>query len=662
MPNTVRSAVAARGNYRPDIDGLRAIAVLSVLGYHAFPHAVPGGFTGVDIFFVVSGYLICGLIYAELRRAPFSFRGFYARRFRRIFPALGLVLGACLIYGWFALAPDEYRELGKQVAAGAGCSANMLFWYEAGYFDGRAAVKPLLHLWSLGVEEQFYLLWPVVIVLTWGRRGWLICAAGLTILASFVANVVLTHTQPSAAFYLPVTRFWELLLGGLLAYLLTDSSVSDVHGAGDARIPNSRVAFIVTALGALGLLLIAVSLVMINRARPFPGWWAMVPVVGTALVISTPTAWLNRKVLATPIMVGIGLISYPLYLWHWVLLTFGRIANYGDDLPKLWRIDMLACSFLLAWATYRLVEKPIRFSPNRQLLPRAVIASVAACGLAGLLAYGSDGAAFRYAPQIRPFAAARYDDDRSFYEDIAYRGGRCFLDPTDVDFAALASRCVDRDDGASRLLVVWGDSHAASLYPGLRAQIPRGSYRIAQFTASACPPLLGLAQPDRPNCEDFNDAVFSQLHTLKPAVVILEAHWARYADAAHNFDALALRRTVEQLERIGVDRVVVMGSLPSWKIYQPRAAFEVWRRQGTMVARSRLFLDPAVFAADNQVRQAVAASGAVFVSPLALLCNSSGCLLSADPHRPTPVAWDNDHLSLAGSSLLVALALKAISG
>ncbi len=402
-------------HYRGDIDGLRAIAVLSVVGFHAFPRALRGGFTGVDVFFVISGFLISGIIFEDLRRGRFSFVRFYARRFRRIFPALIVVLAACLVYGSLALAPDEFRELGKQAAAGAGFSSNILQWLQAGYFDEQATSKPLLHLWSLGVEEQFYIAWPMMLVAAY-HRGWLFkYLCGALLLVSFAINLVQTATSPSAAFYLPLPRFWELLLGALLAYRF--------RSAADAAGPAADTG---QWRSVAGLALIGAGFILIDGERAFPGWWALLPTLGTALVISSPGAWLNRTLLSAKPLVFIGLISYPLYLWHWVLLTFARIANYGEELPRLWRIALIAASAVLAWLTYRWVEKPIRFSGRRDAIPRALVASMAVCGLAGAVIYFTDGFAFRYPPEIRTLAKFHYDDDRDFYE-LSYRGGECFL-------------------------------------------------------------------------------------------------------------------------------------------------------------------------------------------------------------------------------------------
>jgi hypothetical protein len=407
------------------------------------------------------------------------------------------------------------------------------------------------------------------------------------------------------------------------------------------------------------LALIGAGLVFIDADRAFPGWWALLPTVGTALLISSRRAWINSRLLSSATLVAIGLISYPLYLWHWVLLTFMRIAHDDEELPRLDRFAAVAASFVLAWLTYRWIEKPIRFSGHRDALPRTLIASMAVCALVGVAVFMTDGFAFRYPAPIRALAALHYDEQKVFYEH-AYRDGTCFLGVHE-GFTALASQCVDQPDG-SRLIVLWGDSHAASLYPGLRAQQRRGGYRLAQFTASACLPIIGLASDKRPNCRAFNDFVVAELQKLSPDAVIIEAHWALYnADNGWpNFDAASLRETVRTLQRMGIRRVVVMGSLPTWTIYQPRVAFEIWRERHVLEDRTREYLDPAPFAADSLARAAVQGTGAVFVSPIALLCNGGGCLISTEPHAEVPVAWDNDHLSVAGSELVAGLALQSL--
>jgi peptidoglycan/LPS O-acetylase OafA/YrhL len=641
-------SAAASTAYRADIDGLRAVAVLGVVGFHAFPRALGGGFTGVDIFFVISGFLISGLIFHDLQRERFTFKRFYARRFRRIFPALIAMLTASLIYGAFALTPDEYRELGKQAAAGAGFVSNILQWSQSGYFDQRATSKPLLHLWSLGVEEQFYFAWPIIIVATFGRLTRLLYVICGVMLASFIACVALTPQYSIAAFYLPMTRFWELLLGALLAY-------GFIFNSGVLRQFALRPA-LYEPLAWLGLLLILVSLALIDPGRAFPGWWALLPALGTALLVATPQAWFNRAILANRALVYIGLISYPLYLWHWALFAFLRIANDGQEPPTLWRALAMAAAFLLAWLTYEVVEKPIRFTANRDAMPRGLIASMAACGALAVVIFLSAGLSFRFPAEIRRLAAFDYDHERALHE-AAYRDGVCF-----APIAYREPQCVDRPQGGAPLLVLWGDSHAASLYPGMRAEQERRSFRIAQFTNSACPPLIDLKSEHRARCKDFNDAVIDRLVALRPDVVLLEAHWAVYAgsNGYPSIEAAALRATVQKLQEIGIRRIIVMGSLPTWKIYEPRAAFKIWSRQHSLPERSSEYLDREPFAADVRLRQALSGTAAVFVSPLAELCRDGACLLSADTHELEPVTWDNDHLTIAGADLLIRRASGAI--
>lgn len=335
-----------KNDYRPDIDGLRAIAVLSVVVFHAFPALIPGGFVGVDIFFVISGFLISKHIWEDLSAGKFSIKTFYARRVRRIFPALSVVLLACLLMGWVILTPGEYEKLGRHVFAGALFLSNFLFWQESGYFDSAADTKPLLHLWSLGIEEQFYIAWPLFLAFFWRynkRLGWaLLGVMGI----SLAYSMIVVRNDVVADFYSPFTRFWELALGAYLAYItaqkLTISAANRNH------------------FSWLGLCLILGAVVITKDNYHFPGAWALLPTLGAVfLIYAGEGAWLNRNVLSHRLLVWIGLISYPLYLWHWPLLSFVRIIE--SETPSVGvRFLLIAASFILAWLTYKLVERPLR--------------------------------------------------------------------------------------------------------------------------------------------------------------------------------------------------------------------------------------------------------------------------------------------------------------
>ena len=357
--------------YRPDIDGLRAVAVLAVVAYHAFPSWVRGGFIGVDVFFVISGYLISTIIFENLDKGTFSFIEFYARRIKRIFPALLLVLIACFAFGWFALLADEYKQLGKHIAAGAGFISNFTLWNEAGYFDNSAETKPLLHLWSLGIEEQFYIVWPLFLCFAWKRKFNLLTITVVVAVATFILNLKGVKQDMIATFYSPQTRFWELLSGSLLAWytLYKKDAFANIKSKIDVWL--SRIVYsekqdndgrtLSNVLSFVGLFLLLYGFWRINKELSFPGKWALVPVLGAVLIITAGSkAWVNRTILSNKLAVWFGLISFPLYLWHWPILSFARIIE--SEVPsRNIRIAAVVLSIALAWLTYKLVERPLRF-------------------------------------------------------------------------------------------------------------------------------------------------------------------------------------------------------------------------------------------------------------------------------------------------------------
>jgi peptidoglycan/LPS O-acetylase OafA/YrhL len=658
-----------RTEYRPDIDGLRALAVLSVVGFHAFPRVVWGGFVGVDIFFVVSGFLISSIIYNALRRDAFSYLEFYVRRIRRIFPALLTVLAACLVAGWFLLLPDEYKQLGRQIAAGAGFASNLLLWSQSGYFDTEAAIKPLLHLWSLGIEEQFYLLWPLLLALLYQRTRHLPLIVSGLLVASFACNVAFVHSHPSATFYLPMARFWELLSGALLAYLMIfgrDSAAGAAGGTASAAAAGQGGRRWQEIWAWSGLVLIAAAVLLIDRERAFPGGWALLPTLGTLLIIMAPEAWLNRVVLSNRVLVFIGLISYPLYLWHWVLLSILRMRLYEDgaEAPRSQRIAAVALSFVLAWLTYALIEKPIRFGTRTALKPILLLVLMGVVGLFGLAVDSSDGAAARYPAAIRPLAAYQYDKERAYYSKLL-GGHSCFIEATRPDFAHIRTGCIDKPEGGKKLVVLWGDSHAASLYLGLKALQDHGDrFRIAQFTMGACPPLLGWHTEQRQMCQAFNSATIQRIEELGPDIVVLEADWLLYLSVGMSIESTlpALQSTLSQLKDVGVPRIVVFGNLPVWRTAQPKVSVRLWLQTHALPERTRAYFNTGSARADAEVRAAVAGSGAVFVSPIDELCDERGCLLTTDRDKWTPLAWDAAHLTEAGSVYLITRSAAAIFG
>ncbi len=391
--------------YRRDIDGLRAVAVLAVVAFHAFPNWVKGGFIGVDVFFVISGYLISTIIFESLDKGTFSFSEFYARRIKRIFPALIIVLVACFVFGWFALLADEYKQLGKHIAAGAGFISNIGFWNEAGYFDNAADTKPLLHLWSLGIEEQFYIVWPFLLWVSWKRKFNLLATTVIFAVTSLVLNLKGIKQDAAATFYSPQTRFWELLSGSLLAWvtLYKKDAFANIMSKVDGFL--FRIVYsekqegdgktLANVLSFVGLLLLLYGFWRINKEFSFPGKWALLPVLGAILIITAGSkAWVNRTILSNKVAVWFGLISFPLYLWHWPLLSFARIVE-GEVPSRNIRIAALILSVLLAWLTYKLVERPLRFGNYSKIKVTVLVVVMTIVGYVGYNTYERDGLSFR---------------------------------------------------------------------------------------------------------------------------------------------------------------------------------------------------------------------------------------------------------------------------
>lgn len=455
--------------YRPDLDGLRAIAVLSVVFFHAFPTLLPGGFVGVDIFFVISGYLITSILQKNLESGSFGFFDFYSRRVRRIFPALLLVLIVSLAVGWQVLLANEYAQLGRHIAAGAGFMSNFALWAESGYFDTASDAKPLLHLWSLGIEEQFYLVWPLLMWLACKVRLRYFWMAGLVLLISFAWNIATVSTEPVSAFYMPHSRVWELLVGAVLATASRHQGVGRWFDV-PCRYQNQAA--------LLGLTLLLVAVCALSKRSLFPGWWALLPVVGAALLICAQESWINRNILSLRVLVWFGLISYPLYLWHWLLLSFGRIVRNGELLVGE-RLGLLALAVALAFLTYRYIEKYLRHNGNRTAVGLAVCMCVV--GFLGWNVHAREGLDFRYWRILKqPPEMVR--DFTKWADKGMYPTGIC-----DPDFVYPNARiCLQSRPGTEPDTVVFGDSHAFHAYWGIAKSLSSGAHTVKLVGRGGC--------------------------------------------------------------------------------------------------------------------------------------------------------------------------------
>jgi peptidoglycan/LPS O-acetylase OafA/YrhL len=601
--------------YRSDIDGLRAIAVMLVINFHAFPDALQGGFIGVDIFFVISGFLITGIIARELDAKRFSLVTFYNRRVRRIFPALIALLCTVLLLGWLWLLPAPYAALSSDVAASAAFSANIALLLQSGYFDIESAKKPLLHLWSLGIEEQFYLAWPLILLLAARLRLGLLWVAVAIGAASFVANVALIGADPIATFYLPFTRAWELLVGAVLA--CTWSRFDQGVAASNLR-------------AGIGAVLICAAVALLNVHRAFPGWWALLPVLGSALLLSAPAAWGNRVILGSRPAVWIGLISYPLYLWHWPLLVLVAAVKFGA-LSDFERESILLLSTLLAWGTYWFIERPFRFGKPVPLKAASLATAMAVVAIAGIIVVEGKGFAFRLPPEIRAMADVPE-------QTAQWRIHECLLDLNqETKFADI---CVDQ---RRPLLLVWGDSTAGALMPGLRRVQQSHDFGIAQLTASSCVPIINVDIAGVPNCRANNERVLALVRQIKPDIVLLHGTWDKYLDHAAD--------TVAALKETGA-RVVVLGPLPFWKYGLPNSVLHYWMLHHELIpARSDdVVADHGI---DDRMRAALVPQGAEFISARGVMCNADGCLARLGDKASDLSTSDQAHLTEDASVFLV---------
>ncbi len=519
--------------YRPDIDGLRAIAILSVVGYHAFPSLISGGFVGVDIFFVISGYLISSIIFSNLSHNTFSFVEFYTRRIKRIFPALILVLVACFAFGWFVLFADEYKQLGKHIVSGAAFVSNFALWGESSYFDGFAETKVLLHLWSLGVEEQFYIFWPVALWLVWKKQYSFLSLALTIAIASFSLNVAEIYIDPVGTFFLPQTRFWELMIGSVLALAQFDEHhlvKFKTRLNTFLAIYSSKQSLLRDGQSLLGVAMIAFSIIEIKKNYYYPGLWALLPTIGAALIIAAgKDAFLNRNFFSNRVLVWFGLISFPLYLWHWPLLSFARVID-GSTPGTLVRMGLALAAIVLAWLTYELIEKSIRFGKYGGAKTIALVSVMSFVAYIGYASYAHNGLMFREVALKHEIAARNISWDNADNSDET-----CHKQFPGYEY------CKISEDRKPTVALI-GDSLANGYFPGLAEQFNAKGENLVMLGRGGCPPLLDVASGHSGGMdwckgdENTSDALRSILKDKNIHTVILAANWHLYINGTRFSD------------------------------------------------------------------------------------------------------------------------------
>lgn len=608
--------------YRPEIDGLRAVAVVPVILFHAGIGPFGGGFVGVDIFFVISGYLITTILMNDIAAGQFSITNFYEKRARRILPALFVMLAACVPFAWAWMLPDQWRDFSQSLIGVSLFASNIVFWKGSGYFSASSEYMPLLHTWSLAVEEQYYLFFPLFLVGLW-RLGpkrllglTLACALGSLLLCEWA-----WRHQPSANFYLAPTRVWELFAGSVASLVV--------------RNHHPRAG---QALSLAGLVAVGLSLFLFDETIPFPSMYAMLPIAGvTAILIwGTRETWAGRF-LANRAFTSIGLISYSAYLWHQPLLAFARIRTLGQP-PEALMGGLALASLALGYLSWRYVERPFRGSAS--LLGRKAIMTMSAAGLALFLSLGLWG----------NYTSAKLDRLSEPQRQLAhfgqtkpaqlYAGPRhCYLG------SAQGAHDFGPDCGGADATVIWGDSHGAALSPGLRAILPA----IGQYTSAACPPLLAHHDPSRPGCGSINAFVLDRLRRHPPEHLILVAYWGNYP---HDDLRGQLARTLQTMRALGIGRITVIGSMPEFTPTLPERLIAT----GVPLDKSNRAssTDRRTGPADDAVAAAARAFGARFVPLRSRLCQSDQCeALVPSPLGLVPLVWDMSHLSEGGSLYLV---------
>lgn len=612
-------------HYRPDIDGLRAVAVLAVVAHHFWPALLTGGYVGVDVFFVISGFLITKIIAKEIGESRFSFADFYERRARRIFPALFAMLAAVLAVGWVLFLPSDYVAVFK---AGLGTllfTSNVVFWrqLEEGYFAVDAKENPLLHTWSLGVEEQFYIVFPLLLMALfryWPTRAVAVLALGAVI--SLILAQGLLAAKPVAVFFLAPFRAWELLVGSLLAL---------------QAIKPPQSSWAREALSAAGLVGICLAAVVYTPETPFPGISAALPVLGTAAVIHAGMgghAFATRLLSLKPI-VYVGLISYSLYLWHWPVLVLGKYSTafraYEDNLPWL-----LLLSFVLAVASYRFVEKPFRrprLNASRMLpYAGAALLGLLCVSLAGWVTGGYPG---RVGTEAREYDAASNPA-------VPFR-----------ECDGSVSPCAAGGGDQQSTVLLWDDSHMLAWMPALDSVLRQRTTRGLLYFNSGCPPLLEVSLKKVPSCELRNKEILSFVKDRREIkVVVLAGYWSDYLkpelvaysveDETQGFSN-SLNRTINELLRLGRS-VVVFGPVP---VYESRVPFQLALERQWGMAPYQIDLNEYQQTSQYFYRAAPRRPNVVVANPANWLCNP----ICAREVAGQPLYRDDHHLSVFGAKM-----------
>ncbi len=643
--------VPKSNGFRADINGLRAWAVVAVILYHFGVPGFSGGFVGVDVFFVISGFLMTGIIFKGLNNnnhnpASFSLLSFYLARAKRIIPALLTLCAALLILGWFLLPATEYAQLGKHSFGAASFISNVMFWQEAGYFDADSHDKWLLHTWSLSVEWQFYIILPLVLMAIWKIRphkNTLIAAYCLGVLASLTLSILITNLKPSAAFYLLPTRAWEMLAGGLILLIQNSFTQNRIY---------------LKAFELLGFTFIITSIAIFDSQTLWPSWKAILPVVGTCLVI---IAKQRKSLLSTTKAHSIlGKWSYSLYLWHWPLVVFLFYANEQDN--YLWVTTALMATLILGYVSFKYIETPSANFLTRVKKTTSTVGTILASATIlsiGIYVNTHEGIHGR----IPAYIDVVFDEKNSTNP----RKKECIGTKT-----KLPEECTY--GGNTLGIIVLGDSHAATLVRAIEKSLPSKDTHVLDWTMSACPTILGMNRKNHPRCKIFNDYAFNKQKTIDrstPIIIInrnanlyygknedfsINPKTEYYFEGAsnENYQEIVTTKYIETLCNYAEERpVFVIRPIPELIQNVPKIMGrnlllddnkEVKITMGEYHSRQEITWDAQDIAFDK--------CGVNILDPTPYFCDSEYCYGAKDG---MPIYYDDDHLSLRGADLLIPM-------
>ena len=626
--------------YRAEIDGLRALAVVPVILFHAGFELFSGGFVGVDVFFVISGYLITTILTEDIENKRFSIVNFYERRARRILPALFFVMLVCIPFAWMWMLPSQMKDFSHSLVAVSLFASNILFWRESGYFAAAAEEKPLLHTWSLAVEEQYYVLFPIFLILAWrfgkNRVFWMIVVmAAISLLLSEWG----WRNKDTANFYLAPTRAWELFAGSISAFIVHKQGVQKNN-----------------SLATIGLGAIVFSIFFYDETTPFPSVYALVPVLGVVLlVLYADKETIAAKLLSTKGFVGIGLISYSAYLWHQPLFAFARIRSLEH--PSLFFMSTLGIiSIVFAYFSWRYIEKPFR---RKNVIKRSYVFFVSAVGgiffiSFGYLGHGSDGFKDRLSPQQSEFLA--YFDNElpewsynmklgliekywlacDYYDLDAYRASNPTKVPREIE-----AKCTEKTE-AKEIFFIWGDSHAQQFSYGVR-KILGDRFSVRQIASSGCAPLLVSESSDFDYCQKSNFEAFKFVYENKPKVVLLAQ--------ARNHDTQNYELLIRELQEIGVPKILLMGPSPQWIRDFPELLV---KEVDNIPVKLSSYRDEKTLAKNEELKKHFSQTeGVKFINVIDYLCDRDGCLVYLGKDIKGGITtWDYGHLTPIASEYI----------